>query len=608
MIRSDLMRIPSRAAYRFAVAGLVGLVALSSAPATSRAADVPPEKTVPASTVVFFKVANADALRASIKKSQFGRLIDDPEMKPIKDDVAAKLEETSSKLKEKVGVTLGELLTLPKGAVSIALIAKEDAKNPAALFLSADAGANAEKMAEVLKRSTDLAKKDAEVTTEKFKDSTLTVIRSKKEDEKDNPPLVWTQQGNVFSIASDIAVLKDVLSNAQGREDSLASKDSYNLVVKKLGPESQLVLYGDVTQILKLVAQAGGGGNAGQIEAQLQLTGLNTLKAVGFSAAFGAQDFDSLVKAYIYAPGPAQGLMKIFSLPKTALRPQPWVPAGVSSYQTVSWDFTAAYNAINELADMIAPGMLDNLQKSIGGPDGNGLDFKKDVIAPLANRVTVVSDVKKSDAAAKADAQEIPQRTVVAVALKDVKTFQGSFQKILALLDNAPKKREFQGTTIYDFELPDLPVAGANAAKLDGPLSVAIAKDNLFVTTDTTLLEQILRGGGQGLAESPAFQSVAKFYPAQSSTLSFQRPEDQAKAFYDMVKSGQFKKAIDEAAKNAPKDPNGGDAPKVPDLIDTAKLPDFSVFAKYLAPGGGFGVGDEDGMTFTQFTIKKAAP
>jgi hypothetical protein len=531
-------------------------------------------------------------------------------MKPLKDDVAAKLEESSNKLKEKVGVTLGELLTLPQGTVSVALIAKEDAKNPAALFLSADAGKNAEKMAEVMNRTTELAKKDAEVTTEKFKDATLTIIRSKKEDEKENPPLVWTRQGAVFSIASDIDVLKDVLSNAAGREDSLASNESYTTVLKKLGSDPQFVLFGDVAQILKLATQAGGGGNAGQIEAQLQLTGLNTLKGVGFSAAFGVQGFDSLAKAYIYAPGPAQGLMKIFSLPKTSLRPQPWVPANVSSYQTMSWDFTAAYNAINELADMIAPGMIDNLQKSIGGPDGNGLDFKKDLIAPLANRVTVVSDVKKGATAVKADAADadIPQRTVVAVGLKDVKTFQSSFQKILALLATAPKKREFQGTTIYDFELPDLPAAGANAAKLDGPLSVAIAKDNLFVTTDVTLLEQVLRGGGQGLAENPAFQSVAKFYPAESSTLSFQRPEDQAKAFYDMVKSGQFKKAIDEAAKNAPKDPNGGNAPKVPDLIDTAKLPDFSVFAKYLAPGGGFGVGDEDGMSFTQFTIKKAAP
>jgi hypothetical protein len=274
----------------------------------------------------------------------------------------------------------------------------------------------------------------------------------------------------------------------------------------------------------------------------------------------------------------------------------------------MSWDFSAAYNAINELADMLAPGMLDNLQKSIGGPDGNGLDFKKDIVAPLANRVTVVSDVKKVDAAAKADDADVPQRTLLALGLKDVKTFQGTFQKILALTQTAPKKRDFQGTTIYDFELPDLPAAGANAAKLDGPISVAIAKDNLFLTTDVTLLEQVLRGGGPTLGESPAFQAVAKFYPSQSSTLSFQRPEEQAKAFYDMVKSGQFKKAVDEAAKNAPKDANNPDVGKAGDLIDPAKLPDFSVFAKYLAPGGGYGLGDEDGMSFTQFTIKKAAP
>ena len=576
------MRIPSRAARRLAIASLFGLAGTLALPALSSAA-VPTEKALPGSTVLFLKAANAEKLRAAVKGSQFGQLLADPAMKGIKDDVASKMADQSKQLKEKVGVTLAELLTLPQGEVAVALIAKPDnAKNPAVLFISADAGANEAKMAEVMAKSTDLAKKDGTVNVEKFQDLSLTVIRSKKEDEKDNPPLVWTKQGSVFHIASDVDTLKDVLTNAKGREDSLMANESFAAVGKKLGADAQVMLFGDVAQILKLATQAGGGGNAGQIEAQLQLTGLNSLKAIGMSVAFASGDFDTVVKTYIHSPGPAQGLLKIFNLPKVSLKPQAWVPAGVSSYQTMSWDFVAAFNAVSELADMFAPGMIANLEKGIGGPDGNGLNFKKDIFEPLGDRVTAISDVKKNAAtrpaahAKKADA-DIPQRTLIAVALEDSKTFQATFNKVLGLLTTAPKKREFQGTTIYDFEVPELP-NNAGGAQIDGPISVAIAKDNLFLTTDATLLEQVLRGGGQGLAESPAFAAVAKFYPPQSSTLSFQRPEDQAKALYDMVKSGQFKKAVEEAAKNADKDKkvDAADVGKATDLIDPAKLPDFS--------------------------------
>ena len=65
-----------------------------------------------------------------------------------------------------------------------------------------------------------------------------------------------------------------------------------------------------------------------------------------------------------------------------------------------------------------------------------------------------------------------------------------------------------------------------------------------------------------------------------------------------MIKSGQF-----EAAFKA--NPNGPDPSKV---FDKSKLPDFSVFAKYLSAGGGFGLMEDDGVTFTTFTLRKSNP
>ena len=220
------MRTPLRAAFRLALTGCLGLAALSVAAATGRAAD--PEKTLPDSTLFFFKVKNVAELRESFKKTSFGQLLADPAMKPLEDDFAGKLEEASKDVKAKLGVTLNELLSLPQGTATVAVVAKADAKVPVALLISADAGKNAEKMTEVMTKATKQAKQaDAKVGTETFKGLTLHIIQPPKDGDKPNPPLIWTNAGTVFHIATDLDALKDVISHADGRTDSLASVEAF---------------------------------------------------------------------------------------------------------------------------------------------------------------------------------------------------------------------------------------------------------------------------------------------------------------------------------------------------------------------------------------------
>src|SRR4029079_3021929 len=102
-----------------------------------------------------------------------------------------------------------------------------------------------------------------------------------------------------------------------------------------------------------------------------------------------------------------------------------------------------------------------------------------------------------------------------------------------------------------------------------------------FLSTEPTLLEQVLRSGGPRLSESADFQAVAKEIPDQVSTISYARAEESARQIYDMIKSGQFQKAFEQAAMAG-----GPNVPKVGELIDKDKLPDFSVFSKYLSQSG----------------------
>ena len=189
----------------------------------------------------------------------------------------------------------------------------------------------------------------------------------------------------------------------------------------------------------------------------LQLTGINGLKAAGGNFAFNSGAFDSVSKVYFLAPAPTQGLLKMFTMPPTGLRPEPWVPATVASYQSLSWDLDKAYDALNELVNQFQPGMLQLLQQQLVGPNGGDpIDLQKDVFGPLGDRLTLISDFKKP-------VKEDSQRLLLGIALEDSKKFQGTLNKVIEIAGGAPEKRDFQGTTIYDFKLPEMPAPAAGA-------------------------------------------------------------------------------------------------------------------------------------------------
>ena len=135
---------------------------------------------------------------------------------------------------------------------------------------------------------------------------------------------------------------------------------------------------------------------------------------------------------------------------------------------------------------------------------------------------------------------------------------------------------------------------------------MAVAKDSVYLTTDATLLEQVLRPGVVPLSDSSAFQTVSKEFPEKVSGMSFIRPDEQARLSYDMLKSGQFEKAIKQAMEASRQ--QGREVPELPQLIDPAKMPDFEVFAKYLTLGGSYSVMDDDGFTQTSFSLRNANP
>ncbi len=615
------MRTTIRAMQRLALVGGLWLVGTAGLPIPARAG-APSERVLPDSTVFMFKINDVKQFREGFRGSHYGQLWNDPSLKDFRDDLTQRLKDAARPLKEKIGVDLGELMELPQGPLTLAVLGRDDPKFPLGIVVMADAGANKSKMTDVLKKLAKQAEETgAKASEETFNGLTLHILRmtpdekprAKDEKANDAPPELsasWAEADGTFYLSvgspgGGVDLLKDLTAHREGRDNSLAGNEYFAKTQNKIGSDkAQAVWFLDFGRLIKLVLKANAKGNEAQVqqsEAQLQVLGINGLKSVGGSLTFGTGNFDTLTKTFFLAPKPTSGILKIFSFPTIRLRPEPWVPATVASYQTFSWDLDNAYDAINELVNTFQPGMLNIVEGQLAGPNGEPLSFQKDIFGPLGDRITLVTDFKKP-------VKEDSQRMLLGVALEDAKAFQSTFNRILEISQAAPAKREFQGTTIYDFDVTVPNPNAAGAAAMTRKISMAVAKNTLFVTSDTTLLEQVLRPGNAPLEESAAFQTLVKEMPESASGMTFVRPEESARVFYDLVKSGQYEKAVQQMFGANARGPRPQQVPQLGKVIANEKLPEFSALAKYLTLSGSYSLMEDDGFTMTGFTLKRQGP
>ena len=70
--------------------------------------------------------------------------------------------------------------------------------------------------------------------------------------------------------------------------------------------------------------------------------------------------------------------------------------------------------------------------------------------------------------------------------------------------------------------------------------------------------------------------------PERVSGMSFVRPDESARLFYDLIKSGQYEKAMQQMMGANARGPRPQQMPQIGKVIPNEKLPDFATIAKYL--------------------------
>ena len=585
---------------RFAVLAPILAVLVGFAPAWG-ADVVPTERRLGTDVVAYLSFGNIAELKAAWNKTQFGLLLQDKELAPFLKQFEGIWAKQVEEFKTELGLDLMDLLEIPQGEFAVAALFTPGKALGGAAFL--DFGEKKETIDKLLeKMNKAIADDGGAKRSEEDIDGTPVVVYTlpgADEDEDADKPkkakaanvVAYFIKDTILVVASRTDILKAVLTRWDGQHERVfADKQAYKYIKERCRGENQeaaphLTYYVDPIGITKGVMALGGvdATQSAMVLGMLPSLGLDKLKGFGGTLDMGTDDFDMVSRALLYLEPPPSGVLNAFQFPVKNLTPPKWVSANVSTYAAVNWDIVGAYTTVETLYDTFAgqgalAKMVDDLAEDEGGPK---IHIKKDIVDQVTGSVVVVGSVPE-----QADLLTGGERYLFGIELKDEAAIRKLLEK-LADLDGFPGKvREFEGEKI--FEMP----VGEEDDETPIPFkpAMAITKKHLMFATHVQELEAMMRADAdrESLADSAAYKIVAKKFPEQTSSLSFQRSDAQLKMIYEALKSGALTEAIET------------DEFK----LDTSTLPEFEVLKKYFQPSGGFMQPDERGWFMMGFSLK----
>ncbi len=537
------------------------------------------EKLLPKETLAFFTISDMPELEKKWGKTSMGQLFQDPQLKPFLDDISKKKDELSGKLEDEVGVSIDELLELPQGELTFALL--EVPARTLSVVMMLEYGDSQDTIDKLLKKMDDgLEKESAEHSTEDIEDVKVHIYKLKNDD-PDSPlkTLVYFTDESYLVLSNELDAIKEVLKRWDGdSDDTLAENDQYKYIQTQCKIESGEPLVklflSPIGLIQTGIAMAQTSiPQIGMAAGFLPMLGIDGLKGYGGAMSFDEGDFESIANFFIFSETP-KGLVGIFNFPAAQLSPPKWVPADVASYLAANWNILGAYTSIETLVDSFqGRGTTARFLDSIAD-QGPMIHPKKDLLDHLDGKIHFIQNEPKE---AEDDAPPIPS-LFVGLGLKDAAKMKKTLSAAAKAGASNMETREFGGETIYEVS----PSGG------DQVISITVAENLLIVTNDTPMLEGVMRGeAGRGatLIDAPDYKRAAKVFPAKTSMQAFQRSEAQLKLYYNMLK-------------NAEGDTIEG--------IDVSKLPPFEAISKYLLPSASYTVPDKKGAKSVSFTLKRA--
>ena len=590
--------LPNPTCRRFAIALVLLAILLLGGIVRTSVADRPSAtKLLPKETLVLLSVPDAVEMSDRFMNTSLGRMSQDPQLKPLASQIYGALTEVVSQLEESVGLSLPQLLALPQGELSVALVSPE--VGDPALVVLLDVGDQLSNARKLLDRGiAEMDRSGAARSQATVSGTKITVYDGVGPQRR---TVAFFEKDSTIVLGSDLGVVKGVLDVWNGgKADVLADNPNYAAIMRRCqGAKDErphFLWYVDPVGILKNIAKENAGVRIAV--AALPALGLDGLSGVGGTLILDTEQFDSVMHAHILLESPRSGVVKMIALRTGKVTPENWVPAGVASYTTLHWDVQETYSALSTLYDSFngEGALAAALQMRVLGP--TGIDLEKDILPSLEGRITIISSVERPVSIRS-------QGMLVGLKLKNTAAVEKALEKLQKQSEGMLIIERFGKHKFYRVKMPEFPDM-PEGQQLPTPC-FGVLDDYLIASGRIALFKKALitaAEGSKSLADELDFKLIASKIKRQpggksASMISFNRPEEGMRMLYDLAASEGTREQLRRGGENNRFFKSLGKA------LDDNPLPPFAVLRQYLAPGGAMIVDDETGIHYMAFSLKR---
>jgi hypothetical protein len=338
-------------------------------------AQVPPSETLlPASTQFWVSAPDLQESDKKWNETNLGKLMDDPIMKPFRDDLNKQLRE---RREEEGSISLGisweDARTIAGGEACMALV-HPPKRQPSRIVL-VDVTGKAEPAGALMKRQRDdVIKQGAKHSAEKVGDATLNIYTK-----GEKVRLVDVRHENFFCAGTDKEVVTYILKRylkLSAEKDDLANFAPYIQVQLRLAADNKLLkVDAKAKPHLRWFTQPIGYGRAQQAlnperdPDKLNMldvatkSGFEAMQGVGGFVQFSEGPYDILHRTAAFAPKPWTKSMHMLSLVNDnglLATDDAWIPADLATHSTLYLELLKAFDNFGPFFDEAVAGGKKN--------------------------------------------------------------------------------------------------------------------------------------------------------------------------------------------------------------------------------------------------------
>lgn len=586
---------------------------------------------LPEDTLAYIRLDDANDLRVDFAKSSIGKMLNDPKMKPFATDIYKTLNDLFDQISAEVGVSLDDLLSIPSGQVSAAMmpgnISDEDymdIKNEgeeddspeairrriaqkrrqqsaiAGMFMI-DAGENVDKLMVLVDGLEERLLEGGYVRrTSKVKKTTLVRLLPPR---PGRPEVEYFERDDTVVLGIGHKTASSALDHwtDDSEESTLADSANFASVMSRcVGAEAtrpQLTFYVDPYHIVERLIKRGGGG-AALAWPIIEELGISKIRGIGGSAFRGGDEFDDITHFHVLIDPPRDGFFGVLRPETGESQPPNWVPGDVTSYTSIYWNFEATYDNVDRILETFQG--PEPLKRFVEEPlkKQMGVEIREEVLANLTGRYVTCRWIQPP---VKLNSQV----QLHALGLSDPLAVKNVIAKLRDKRPNDVKVDTIGGNVVYLARQRRNNDNFPQGLRRPEPCFMILGKWLIF-SDSREFIERVTRantGALSRLVNVPEYELISselggKLDGEKPFLVSFLRSSDYFRQLYELAQSDDSSRFLRQAGEN------NVVAKKMADMLQRNELPSFDAFEKYFAPSGTFAYDEPSGMHMGSFTLK----